>query len=140
MKDAAGAAKDLAARAAGRVGSTAKSVGTSAATATGALATKVGETFRRQPANRTPMVSEAVLYKVWLGAAWAAGAPGEADLQQVNEWLNSRPPEIAACLREMHPPNRPMDASVLFRDMRPPEQLEGKEKKRGTFIFCLRVK
>ena len=74
-----------------------------------------------------PVVSEAVLYKVWLGAAWAGrGAPGEDDLQQVNEWLNSRPPEIATCLREMHPPNRPLEASVLFGDTPPPEQLEGK--------------
>ncbi len=127
MKDAAGEAKDLAVRAAGRVGSTAKSLGTSAATAAGELATRVGGTFQRQPATRMPVVSETVLYKVWLGAAWAArGAPGEADLQQVNEWLNSRPPEIATCLREMHPPNRPLEASVLFGDTRPPEQLEGK--------------
>ncbi len=127
MQDAAGAATDLAVRAAEHVGSTAKSLGASAATAAGELATRVGGTFQTQPATRMPVVSEAVLYKVWLGAAWAArGAPGEADLQQVNEWLNSRPPEIAACLREMHPPNRPLEASVLFGATRPPEQLEGK--------------
>ena len=127
MTDAAGEAKDLAVRAAGLVGSTAISLGTSAATAMGELATSVGGTFQRQPWTHMPVVSEAVLYKVWLGAAWAArGAPGEADVQQVNEWLNSRPPEIATCLREMHPPNRPLEASVLFRDTRPPEQLEGK--------------
>lgn len=126
MKDAAGKAKDVAVRAAGSVGSTAKSITTSAANAAGEFTTRVGGTFPRQPATRMPLVSEAVLYKVWLGAAWANGAAGEADLQQVNEWLNCRPPEVAVCLREMHLPNRPLEASALFGGTRPPEQLEGK--------------
>jgi hypothetical protein len=134
VKQAAGGAKSLAVGAAGSVGSAAKQAGARAATAIGGLTTRVGAAvgehagilIQRVRGNRPPLVSAAVLYKVGLGAAWAAGVPDGAEVQQINEWLDAQPAEIAACLQELHPPDQPMEVVTLFRYTKPPQQLEGK--------------
>ena len=126
MKDAAAAAKDSAVRAAG--------VPEVRPKAWARLLRLLRETRHESRGNLSEATCDphaggfrsGSLQSLAGGGMGRAGGPGEADLQQVNEWLNSRPPEIAACLREMHPPNRPLEASVLFGDTRPPEQLEGK--------------
>jgi hypothetical protein len=125
LKRVAGGAKYLAAGAAERVANAANNAGASAASAAEGIARRVGA-FGGQAADRPPLVSVELLYKVGLAAAWSAGSPTEAEVQQINEWLASQLPEVATRLKDMRHPDEPMEAAALFRHAQPPQQVEGK--------------